>query len=359
MTRVEIAVGKGTDLSVPSRTLFWPPALASKISRLLSSPKGFTRAKAREGGVKYAWTARLKSCPSLQHGTFFRNVGRLAIIAVFTAVPFQAQAGPTAEVTKTGRIITAPPDVAAPPPDAQIAPSGLGMKVITPGSGTEHPAQNDCVTVSFIAWKPDGTLFSTSTTMNDADVLCLNAAVVGIAEALKQMVVGEKRRLWIPEDLTFHEGHHHAQKRPEDEEPPHKDLTFDLQLLSILKAPPTPPDLALPPADAFRTSSGLAYAVLKHGTGSVHPAMSSKLMVHFSGWRSDGKLFESTMIANHPALITLATAPAAWREGLPHMVVGDKVRFWIPSALAYTDKPANRFNPPGNLVYDIELLSIQ
>ena len=160
------------------------------------------------------------------------------------------------------------------------------MKVLKPGTGAEHPVTNDCVTVSFIAWKTDGTLFSTSTTMNDSDVLCLNAAIAGVSEALKEMVVGEKRRLWIPEDLTFHEGHHHITRRPEDEEPPHKDLTFDLALLSILKAPPTPTDLKQPPADAIKTSSGLAYHVLSSGTGAIHPSINSKVMVHFSGWTS-------------------------------------------------------------------------
>jgi FKBP-type peptidyl-prolyl cis-trans isomerase len=233
------------------------------------------------------------------------------------------------------------------------------MKVLNPGSGTEHPASNDCVTVSFIAWKTDGTLFSTSTTMNDSDVLCLNEAIIGVADALKEMVVGEKRRLWIPEDLTFHEGHHHAQRRPEDEEPPHKDLTFDLTLLSILKAPPTPVDLKQPPPTAIRTTSGLAYQVLSQGKGDAHPATNNKVMVHFSGWRSDGRLFESTIMANHPALVTIATAPSGFREALQTMTIGEKARFWIPSALAFGDKPADRFNPAGDLVYEIELLSVQ
>jgi FKBP-type peptidyl-prolyl cis-trans isomerase len=275
---------------------------------------------------------------------------------------FAQQKDPTApktEITSTGRVVTAPTDVAAPSADAQINPSGLGMKVLQPGSGTEHPASNDCVSVSFIAWKTDGTLFSTSTTMNDSDVLCLNEAIMGVAEALKDMVVGEKRRLWIPEDLTFHEGHHHAQRRPEDEEPPHKDLTFDLTLLSILKAPPTPVDLKQAPAAAIRTASGLAYQVLSQGKGDAHPAANNEVMVHFSGWRIDGRLFESTIMANHPALVTIATAPSGFREALQTMRVGEKARFWIPSALAFGDKPADRFNPAGDLVYEIELLSVQ
>jgi peptidylprolyl isomerase len=271
----------------------------------------------------------------------------------------ERQTGPNVEVTSTGRVIMPPPDVAAHPADAQVTASGLAMKVLKAGTGTDRPVANDCVTVRFVAWTTDGTLFSTSTTMNDSDVLCLNAAILGISEALKEMVVGERRRLWVPEDLTFHEGHHHEQKRPEDEEPPHKDLTFDLELLSILKAPLTPADLTQPPAAAARTASGLVYQILQTGTGTVHPSATSTITLHFSGWKSDGKLFETTMVANHPAVVSLATAPPGWREALRSMVAGEKARFWIPAAQAFGAKPANRFDPAGDLVYEFELLSVQ
>ena len=280
------------------------------------------------------------------------------LVFVIAICPSQAS-GQTTEVTRTGQVITAPLDVAAPPADAQATASGLAMKVLKSGNGTEHPVDNDCVTANFIAWKTDGTLFSTSTSMDNSEALCLNAAVVGVSEALKEMVVGEKRRLWVPEDLTFREHHHHGQKRPEDEAPPHKDLTFDLELLSIIKAPTTPTDLAQPPATATKTSSGLAYQILKNGTSSAHPSIKDKVMIHFSCWRADGTLFESTEMGKHPALVTVATAPVGWREAIPLMVVGEKARFWIPAALAFGEKPANRFNPAGDLVYDIELLRVQ
>jgi peptidylprolyl isomerase len=50
---------------------------------------------------------------------------------------------------------------------------------------------------------------------------------------------------------------------------------------------------------------------------------------------------------------------AGFREALTNMVPGEKARFWIPAALAYGDNPANRFNPAGDLVYEIELLAVQ
>jgi peptidylprolyl isomerase len=288
---------------------------------------------------------------------------RLIAIAVCVLVGSVAaqQPAPTkkTDITSTGLIITTPSDVAAPGPEAEALPSGIAMKVLKPGTGAEHPAENDCVNVSFIAWKTDGNLFSTSTTMNNSDVICLRAAILGITEALSHMVVGQKSRVWIPEDLTFHEGHHHAQRRPEDEEPPHKDLTFDIELLSILKAPPTPADLKHPSEAAVRTSSGLAFQILKSGTSGRHPLLTDTVLLHFSGWTTDGTLFESTVIGNHPASLRVATAMAGLREALTHMAVGQKARVWIPAGLAYGEKPANRFNPRGDLVYELDLLEVQ
>ncbi len=284
-----------------------------------------------------------------------------AVIVIFIPAIGLCQQQPMQprDAANTQTTFSAPPDVAAPPADAKINDSGMAAKVLKPGSGVDHPVDNDCVRVRFTAWKRDGRLFSTSTSSDNSEVLCLNDAILGVAEALKEMVVGEQRRVWIPSDLTFREAHHHAPKKAEDKDPLKGDLTFDMELLSIMKAPPTPAELGEPPADAVKTPSGLAYKVLKSGSGTKHPSMTSTVLLHFSGWKKNGKLFESTVMGGHPALVSLALAMPGWREGLPLMVVGEKARFWIPADLAYGEKPADRFNPAGELVYDIELLAVQ
>ncbi|HXN23011.1 MAG TPA: FKBP-type peptidyl-prolyl cis-trans isomerase [Candidatus Dormibacteraeota bacterium] len=259
----------------------------------------------------------------------------------------------------TGPLIPAPPDVNAPPADAPLTESGVATKVLKPGTGIEHPAGNDCAVLAFTAWKRDGTLFATSKSMGDSAVQCLSTAIVGVAETLKRMVVGEKRRIWVPAELSYVEGHQHTQKRPEDEKPPDLDLTFDLELVSIMKAPVTPTDLTAAPIDAVKTPSGLAYKVLVRGTGTEHPSVKSHAKLHFSGWTSTGKLIETTVTSGHPAVVFVSTTPVAWREILPLMVAGGKVRVWIPSELAFGEKPANRHNPPGSLVYEFELLELQ
>ena len=57
----------------------------------------------------------------------------------------------------------------------------------------------------------------------------------------------------------------------------------------------TPEDVAAAPADAIRTASGLADRVLKAGTGKDRPSASSQVEVHYSGWKTNGELFDSSV----------------------------------------------------------------
>jgi peptidylprolyl isomerase len=87
--------------------------------------------------------------------------------------------------------------------------------------------------------------------------------------------------------------------------------------------------------------------------------MTSQVTLHYSGWTSDGTLFESTAMAGHPAIFHVGTTLPAWREVLPQMLPGEKLRLWVPAALAYGDRPVNHDDPAGSLVYDIELLAFE
>jgi peptidylprolyl isomerase len=119
-----------------------------------------------------------------------------------------------------------------------------------------------------------------------------------------------------------------------------------------------PSDVAAAPADAKKTSSGLAYKVLKPGAGGDHPKATSTVVVHYSGWTTDGKMFDSSVARGQPASFPLNRVIAGWTEGLQLMVAGEKARFWIPGNLAYGDKPRGGA-PGGTLVFDVELLEIR
>jgi len=119
-----------------------------------------------------------------------------------------------------------------------------------------------------------------------------------------------------------------------------------------------PPDVAAPPADALRTPSGLASKMLRVGLGSDHPALRSTVTVHYTGWTTDGKMFDSSVARGESATFSVDGVIPGWTEGLQLMVKGEKRRFWIPGNLAYDNIPRPDA-PKGMLVFDIELLEIR
>ena len=118
---------------------------------------------------------------------------------------------------------------------------------------------------------------------------------------------------------------------------------------------PAPADVAAAPADAETTASGLASKVLEAGSGSTHPTATSNVTVHYTGWTTDGRMFDSSVTRGQPATFPLNGVIRGWTEGVQFMVVGEKRRFWIPEELAY----GGRRDPRGLLVFDVELIAIQ
>lgn len=244
--------------------------------------------------------------------------------------------------------LPAPADVAAPPADAVKTPSGLASKVLTAGRGTTRPGAADNVTVHYTGWTTDGKMFDSSVARNAPSSFPLDRVIKGWGEGVQLMTVGEKRRLWIPEALAYRG----LPGRPAGM------LVFDIELLEFKAAPPaptpppTPADVAAPPADAKVTASGLAYKSIKPGTGSAHPQRRSRVTVHYSGWQTNGRLFDSSVMRGEPATFGLDEVIEGWTEGVQLMVAGETMRFWIPEKLAYKGR-----DPGGMLVFDVELIS--
>ncbi len=255
--------------------------------------------------------------------------------------------------TNAADAVTAPEDVAAAPKDAVVSDSGLASKVLVAGSETEHPKASDTVTVHYSGWTTDGKLFDSSVQRGQTASFPLNGVIKGWTEGLQLMVIGEKRRFWIPANLAYGEN-----PRPGA---PKGMLVFDVELLEIKKAvpaPDVPEDVAGIPANAKVTESGLASRVLKEGTGAEHPKATSNVEVHYSGWTLKGEMFDSSVVRGEPITFPLDRVIRGWTEGVQLMVEGEKRRFWIPAALAYGENPGNGA-PGGMLVFDVELLSIK
>ncbi len=262
----------------------------------------------------------------------------VALVGPVSALPQQAAQSSQAALYQP------PPDVKAPPADAQKTPSGLAFKIITPGTGTTHPTVNDRVTVNYTGWTTDGKMFDSTKARNKPSTFQLGQVLPGWIEGLQPMVVGETRRLWVPEKLAFNG----MEGRPKGM------VVFDIELLEIVPGPQTPPDVAAPPADAVKTKSGLYSKVLKPGAGTDHPSKGSMVTVNYSGWTTDGKMFDSSVARGVPAQFPLDKVIAGWTEGVQLMTAGEVRRFWIPEKLAYAGQEGK---PKGMLVFDVELIS--
>jgi FKBP-type peptidyl-prolyl cis-trans isomerase len=242
-----------------------------------------------------------------------------------------------------------PADVKAVPADAEKTASGLASKVMKAGTGKEKPTAADTVEVHYAGWTLDGKLFDSSLNRGQSISFPLNGVIKGWTEGVQLMTEGEIRRFWIPADLAY--GENPGGGRPGGM------LVFDVELLSIKSAPKAPADVKAAPEDAEKTASGLASKVLEKGKGTTHPAPTDNVSVHYSGWTTDGKLFDSSVTRGTPATFPLNRVIPGWTEGVQLMVEGEKRRFWIPAKLAYGDNPPPGA-PAGLLVFDVELLKI-
>ena len=244
--------------------------------------------------------------------------------------------------------VTPPPDVAAPPADAVKSPSGLLSKVITPGFGAEKPLSTDVVTVRYTGWTSAGDVVDSSVAREKPAMLPLDkVGLPGWRECVQLMVTSEKRRCWIPEKLAYAG----AKGRPKGM------LVFDIELLDVHGSPlAAPPDVAAPPADARKTPSGLAFKVLRMGSGLRNPSANDRVVVHYTGWTTNGKMFDSSIPRGEPSRFGLNDVIPGWSEGLTLMVAGERTRFWIPQDLAYKGQQGS---PRGMLVFDVELIRIE
>jgi peptidylprolyl isomerase len=171
-------------------------------------------------------------------------------------------------------------------------------------------------------------------------------------EMLTSMAAGERRRFWVEADKM-------AQAGKPLPGAPKGQLCYEIEVITVVKGtepPTTPPDVKAPPADAKKTPKGVSYRVLKAGAGGPHPKATDTVKVNYTGWTTDGRMFDSSVIRNEPAEFSLGGVIAGWTDGIPMMSVGDKVRFWIPEELAYKGSPGK---PQGMLVFDVELLEIK
>lgn len=237
----------------------------------------------------------------------------------------------------------APDNLASAPTTAATLAKGLQLVTLEAVETIDKPEIQDAVTIEFTSWDPAGKVLDASVWNPEPTTIELESVPEGIRVAMLTMSTGEKIRMWVPKEL--HDGDNA--------------IVTDMRLLSIERRPapiPAPADVAAPPKNAKKTRSGLRYIVLERkSTSARKPKSTSQVEVHYTGWKTDGTMFDSSVTRGTPATFPLDRVIAGWTEGLGLMRPGQRFRFWIPESLAYQGKEGM---PEGMLVFDVELISI-
>jgi FKBP-type peptidyl-prolyl cis-trans isomerase len=110
-----------------------------------------------------------------------------------------------------------------------------------------------------------------------------------------------------------------------------------------------------------KTDSGLQYWDIRLGAGTVAKE-GSHVRVHYTGWLTNGKKFDSSVDAGQPFDFTIGNGEVikGWEEGVTGMKVGGKRQLRIPPSLAYGAQGYPGAIPPNaTLIFDIQLLGVQ
>ncbi len=109
------------------------------------------------------------------------------------------------------------------------------------------------------------------------------------------------------------------------------------------------------------TPSGLKYEDLKVGAGAEAKA-GQAVSVHYTGWLTDGKKFDSSKDRGQPFQFALGAGQVikGWDEGVQGMKIGGTRKLTIPPGLGYGTRGAGNVIPPNaTLIFEVELLGVK
>lgn len=111
---------------------------------------------------------------------------------------------------------------------------------------------------------------------------------------------------------------------------------------------------------AITTASGLIIEDLVAGDGAEATA-GIEVTVHYTGWLTDGKKFDSSKDRDDPFVFPLGGGRVirGWDEGVQGMKTGGRRKLTIPPELGYGARGAGGVIPPNaTLVFEVELLAV-
>ena len=199
--------------------------------------------------------------------------------------------------------------------------SGLKYEIIKLGNG-EKPEATDKVEVHYHGTLEDGTVFDSSVDRGETITFGLNQVIKGWTEGLQLMPIGSKFKFIVPPELGYGD-------RSIGSIPPNSTLIFEVELFNIVK-PFIDKDFSIP-TEEINLESGLRYLEHIKGNGEI-TKVGDIVIVHYSGFLSDGRKFDSSHDRGKPFNFTLGEGRVikGWEEGLLNMKKGAKRTLIIP-----------------------------
>ena len=219
--------------------------------------------------------------------------------------------------------------------------NGIKFEVLKAGEGRAI-AEGDGVSLKYAIWGTDKRLLDCTerSKRNFGGTLdSLNWPF--LKDLVKDLKVGGSIRAEVPNALV-------QQART--------DTVWELELVSVT----TMPKFRLPAKDkVVTTQTGLQYEAISAGEGDS-PKATQTVKAHYTGWTTDGKIFDSSHARGEPTEFPLNRVIKGWTEGLQLMKPGAKFLFQIPPELGYGAQgsppkiPAN-----ATLIFLVELVEVK
>ena len=255
--------------------------------------------------------------------------------------------------------------------DADVVKLASGLNYTNDSLGTGRAAKlGDLVSVHFRAWVikdstdiyKDWSKDSTrqaSTIGSSIDFgqpvkfkLGDSAFIKGVDEGIVGMKVDGTRTIIIPSNKAYGE-------MGFGPVPPNSSLKVVINLVDV-KDIVVAKSWDIDSTKIVTSKSGLKYVILQSGMGEK--ADSADLVtVHYTGFLTDGKIFDSSVERDEPFKFRLKLQPVipGWEEGVKLLGKGGKAKLIIPPALGYGAMPVGSIPPNSTLIFDVEVLNVE
>ncbi len=239
--------------------------------------------------------------------------------------------------------------------DFKTTASGLQYKIIKHGNGTQAKA-GDIVSVHYKGTFMDGKVFDSSYDRGNPIQFTLGVGQVikGWDEGIALLKEGDKAVFIIPPQLGYG-------NRATGSIPANSTLKFEVELMKVQQPVQVKP-YDTKGKDTITTASGLQYIIVQPAKEGAKAAVKGhKVTVNYSGYFTDGKMFDSSVKRGQPFEFVLGAGQVikGWDEGVALMKEGEKCRFILPYDLAYGERGYPGAIPPkATLIFDVELIKV-